>query len=138
MLIIMFLIKESSRVLIVYDMSEWFKFDVKIAWRNQFISRCSSQNYKHADICVVFKCEQQKKNLLGRIHHKKPDSLWFPLFVDSIKTFTENWDSFLHLFEKKIVKPHKISTHLLSFFLSIVWLSWNFVRFHQKKKSNRR
>ena len=37
------------------------------------------------------------------------------------------------------MKPHKISTHsahsdncyIFSFFLSVVWLSWNFVRFHE-------
>ena len=51
-----------------------------------------------------------------------------------------NW-IFQHLFDKNFVKPHKISTHsahldkfyfhfLFPFFLSVVWLSWNFVRFH--------
>ena len=40
--------------------------------------------------------------------------------------------------KKNFVKPHKISTHLaysddcyFHLFLSVVWLSWNFARFHK-------
>ena len=49
----------------------------------------------------------------------------------------ESWN-FQHLFEKKIVKPHKISTQsdnwLKKWKLEIVWIgwmSWNFVRCHK-------